>query len=390
MVYSATSFRTVIAGVIAMAMLAGCVAQSTATVDPVPDQQSTDQADHLERLLNAVVKKWSGSEVSEVHFSRDMSTIATVYDDGHFAVWKTTGEPKPSYTRNPASPDDRYDRMAISEDGNLIAEMLGRDPVELHVWSPFDAAKGYFLTVDKGERMEEFWFTHDNHLILSVAEDSTLPPTSSLYLIGPDGQTQGQYQFPGTYVRPLIGEGNADSLDSSNEYLVAANWGGIDEDYSGFLAWRPGSAPRMVDLGCNGAGSFSSGGERFACNNGKEEDIAVWSVADATEIARWHGIGDSIPNRADNCTFFADGQGLAVEQGDHDAQFRLRTTIRLYEVVSHKIVGSHQLEPIDNRPDLVASQLGQGDTLVYGMNFAQKTSTIDNRFSVYATPKLAS
>jgi len=183
---------------------------------------------------------------------------------------------------------------------------------------------------------------------------------SGIYLTGPDGLVRAQYIFPDKFVRTF---GDQSGLAAFNprtqEYLAAASW--EDENYqssSGYLVWKPGSTPRLISLACNRTGSFSEDATLFACHSGQADDVLVWNTSEEREVARWKGEGET-STRAGELTFFDEGRGLAVEEGEHDSSFRLNTTIRLYEVASHTIVAEYRLGAIEKRPNLSSQQLGR-------------------------------
>ena len=355
--------------------------------DVVVPHQSDERARAIGTFLNGTVKHFQGRIVTSVTLSADLSTVAASYTDGFFATWKIPDN-KPFFTRELNEPGPG---VRLSSDGKVIAaqsSFWSYDFLydELEIWHAPEPDQYFELRTRPRDQITSFWFAADDSILMSIRNLDDL--SSSLYFLDKQGVTRGEYIFPTASVTPQPGSAGQTAFNpDTQEYVVSANWSKEDyTNYSGYMAWKPGTAPRLVPLECNTNGSFSEDGRLFACDAGPDGAIVVWNVTEGREVTRWQGIGDSINNRAEEMTFFDRGRGLAVEQGTHDKAFRLITTIRLYSISSHQVLREYDLEPIEKRPDLVASSLGNNDILLYMMNFSQNTGESNLAFYAFPTP----
>jgi hypothetical protein len=367
-------------------MLAGCQTAGNSSEQAFVPETLQSTARRLDHFLNGQAKQYEGHSLVDVTFSTDLSTVAAFYTDGFFAVWETADTKRPVMTRPPPSPDYQYNHVAFSPNGEVVAERPSSSSDDVAVWTLANPRDEIFLHTEESERIQEYMFTGDDLLLLSV---SPLAPVmqSALYLVDFNGTTHASYQFPTDSVRPFGDTSGAMSFNAqTQEHLAEASWQDANyESHNGLLAWNPENTPRLIPLECNSEGVFSEDGTLFACHSGPESDILMWNVSENREVARWE-VGGAKATRAGQLTFFDESRGLAVERGTHDSSNRLDTTIELYEIASHALVSKHHLKPIANRPNLSSSQLGGMDILVYKLDFAQESGLVDPVYFVFPTP----
>jgi hypothetical protein len=329
------------------------------------DAESPESARATATFLNDTVRGF-GPGLGLVAVDAAQRTVAAGYDGGRIAVWTGADGRRPWELA--ARPDRSVDALVLSRDGALLGVIQSEraDLVfELQVWRVADHR--LVLRADApDEYIRAVWFGPDGSTVMATyakALEGSLG--ARLTLFGPDGRRRTTQPPTGDSLPVGSALSHFGYEAGTGRYLAVAN---SNAGGGGYLAWKPGEPARFVDVGCDTNGAFSADGKLFACAAGPERTITVFDVERSTERAHWAGQGGRFNLNAGACTFFASGRGLAVEQGAHDAQRLLHTTIRLYDVDSHRLLREHQLPPMPNAPDLAAQELGGDRLLLYKVN----------------------
>lgn len=289
--------------------------------------------------------------VSDVAFSPDGTTLATVSKDQTVVLWNTRQRTRRA-TPNTGNPWPRA--VAFSPDGRLLA--TAGDDRTIVLWNPDTAAEVGRVTGDQ-QRIKDLAFSPDGHTLAAAGDDGTV--------------TLWDLDHRTTITRLVGGDGSVHTVAFSPDGRTVAT-GAAD---GSIALWDRAGGNRSATLTGHTASvddiSFSPDGRTLASAS-PDQTVRLWDTNANTETTILRGHTDQVRT----VSFSPDGQTLASAGHDHTViLWDMRRRVPRGRLTGH----TDAIYSVNFSPDghTLASAGEEGRTVLWDVRYAPPASHTD-------------